>query len=242
MTSISIIIPNWNGADLLRAYLPSVLEAKQKYPGKVEIIVVDDASTDASVDTLNEKFPAIRTVVHKQNLGFGQACWTGARTAEHPVLIFLNSDVEVDSQFIEPLAHCLKNPANFAASPLIFDEGGNLSDVTICIPYFRLGKIRYKAFPPQLLLDSRCQLPHPWYTLFPVGAAFAVRRERFLELQGFDDLFSPFYYEDTDLGFRAWRRGWHGPWKATGAHRVTSADDPSISEPPRCPKSTPSSS
>jgi len=44
--------------------------------------------------------------------------------------------------------------------------------------------------------------------LFPLGGAFAVRRDRFLSLGGFDDLFEPFYYEDTDLGFRAWRRGW----------------------------------
>ncbi len=208
MKSVSIIIPNWNGADLLHAYLPSVLEAKEKYRGKVEVMVVDDASTDASVKLLQEEFPGIKAVVHKHNRGFGQACWSGARTAKHPVLIFLNSDVKVAPDFVNPLASCLADPSAFAASPLIFDADGNLSNVTISIPYFRRGKIRYKSFAPQQLLNNASPLPNPWYTLFPIGAAFAVHRARFIELHGFDDLFNPFYYEDTDLGFRAWRRGW----------------------------------
>jgi len=80
--------------------------------------------------------------------------------------------------------------------------------VTISIPYFRRGKIRYESSPLQHLMHNTSPLPCAWYTLFPPGAAFAVDRPRFIELGGFDDLFNPFYYEDTDLGFRAWRRGW----------------------------------
>ena len=208
MKSVSIIIPNWNGADLLCAYLPSVVTAAKKFGEKAEVIVVDDASTDASVTLLQEKFPDIKPVVHHRNKGFGKACWSGAQSAKHPVLIFLNSDVEVDPDFIDPLAICFDDETVFAASPLIFDERGKLSDVTISIPYFRRGKIRYKSFSPQPLLNHASSLPSPWYTLFPSGGAFAVDRVRFLELEGFDDLFNPFYYEDTDLGFRAWRRGW----------------------------------
>jgi len=208
LKSVSIIIPNWNGADLLRAYLPSVLAAGKKYRGQTEVIVVDDASTDASVSLLENEFSDVRRVVHPQNQGFGKACWSGAGAAGHPVLIFLNSDVSVDPEFIEPLVLGLTDPAVFAASPLILDDSGALSNVTISIPYFRRGKIRYKSFSPQLLLSRPAALPKPWYTLFPLGAAFAVDRGRFLKLNGFDDLFAPFYYEDTDLGFRAWRRGW----------------------------------
>jgi GT2 family glycosyltransferase len=207
MKSVSIIIPNWNGADLLCAYLPSVLAATKKFGEKAEVIVVDDASTDASVNLLQEKFPSVKQVVHYQNKGFGKACWSGVQAAEHPVLIFLNSDVEVGPDFIDPLANSFDDETVFAASPLIFDERGKLSDVTISIPYFRRGKIRYKSFSPQQLLNHVSLLPNPWYTLFPSGCAFAVDRARFLELEGFDDLFNPFYYEDTDLGFRAWRRG-----------------------------------
>ena len=208
MKSVTIIIPNWNGANLLQEYLPSVLEAKKKYHGRVEVMVVDDASTDASVQLLQEEFPSIKAFVHKHNRGFGKACWSGARAARPSVLIFLNSDVKVTPDFIAPLVECLQDPTVFAASPLIFNDKGELSNVTISIPYFRRGKIRYKSFAPQQLMNDSARLPNPWYTLFPIGAAFAVNRERFIALQGFDDLFYPFYYEDTDLGFRAWRRGW----------------------------------
>lgn len=208
MKPVSIIIPNWNGADLLRAYLPAVLEAKKQYRGKVEVVVVDDASTDASVNLLQEEFPDIKIVAHQHNQGFGKACWSGAQAAQSPILILLNSDVKVASDFIGPLADCLKDPTVFSASPLIFNDRQELSNVTISIPYFRRGKIRYRAFAPQLLFNDPAPLPHPWYTLFPIGAAFAVNRARFIEMQGFDDMFHPFYYEDTDLGFRAWRRGW----------------------------------
>jgi len=208
MKAVSIIIPNWNGADLLSVYLPSVLEAKKKYRGKVEVMVVDDASTDSSVRLVQEEFPDIKIVVHKHNRGFGKACWSGAQAARSPILILLNSDVKVAPDFIGPLVECLQDPTVFAASPLIFNDRGELSNVTISIPYFRRGKIRYRSFAPQQLLNDSAPLPNPWYTLFPIGAAFAVNRARFIEMQGFDDLFYPFYYEDTDLGFRAWRRGW----------------------------------
>jgi GT2 family glycosyltransferase len=208
MKSVSIIIPNWNGTGLLRANLPSVLDAGKNYNGNVEIIVVDDASTDTSVAVLRDEFPGVRLVAHRQNEGFGRACWSGARAAGHPVLIFLNSDVEVSPGFIAPLVGSFDDPAVFAASPLIFDDNQKLSNVTISIPYYRRGKIRYEPSPLQHLMHTTPDLPHPWYTLFPPGAAFAVDRTRFIELQGFDDLFNPFYYEDTDLGFRAWRRNW----------------------------------
>lgn len=208
LPSVSIIIPNWNGADLLEAYIPSILKAQAQYPEETELIVVDDASTDASVALLKEKFPDVKTIMHDSNQGFGKACGSGARAARHPVLILLNSDVKVYPDFIAPLVQPFEKYDVFAASPLILDQTGNPSDVTICTPYFRRGKIRYKHPPLDCLLQDTISLPHPWQTLFPLGGAFAVRRDRFLALNGFDDLFEPFYYEDTDLGFRAWRRGW----------------------------------
>jgi GT2 family glycosyltransferase len=208
MKSVSIIIPNWNGEDLLRYYLPSVLDAKNKFRVRAEVIVVDDCSTDQSVGFLRKEFPRVRLIIHNRNQGFGKACWSGARAALHPVLLFLNTDVKVDPNFIEPLVSCFENPHIFSASPLIFDEGGKLTDATMSIPYFRRGKIRYRSYTFQDLFNNYSTLPYPWYTLFPLGAAFAVDRERFLGLQGFDDIFNPFYYEDNDLGFRAWRRGW----------------------------------
>ena len=208
MRSVSIIIPNWNGKDLLRSYLPSVLAAAAQYGGQAEIVVVDDGSSDGSVDMLHRKFFGVKVIAHRHNKGFGRACWSGAAATGQAVLIFLNSDVSVEPDFIEPLVNYFEDPSVFAVSPLIFNDNGTLSDVTISIPYLRRAKIRYRPFPVDCLLAKNAVLAQPWVTLFPIGGAFAVDRRRFMQLQGFDDLFAPFYYEDTDLGFRAWRRGW----------------------------------
>jgi len=208
MQAVSIVIPNWNGQDLLHRYLPSVLKAVQQYPGPAEVIVVDDASSDGSLDMLHREFAAVKVIAHRQNRGFGRACGSGAAAAAHGVLIFLNSDVSVQPDFIAPLVDGFQEPSVFSVCPLVFDEAGSPSDVSCSIPYLKRGKIRYRPFPADCLPAERNAAVESLYTFFPLGGAFAVDRSRFLQLQGFDDLFYPFYYEDTDLGFRAWRRGW----------------------------------
>lgn len=206
--SVSIIIPNWNGADLLKAYLPSIQKAQANYPGDSELIVVDDASTDYSVAMLETLFPRVRLVRHEKNEGFGKACGSGAKAAIHPYIILLNSDIAVESDFIQPLLRPFENPEVFTVSPLILNKDGSPVNVTINTPYLRRGKIRYKPARLEHLQIETAPLPYPWHTLFPLGGAFAADKKRFLALGGFDPLFEPFYYEDTDLGFRAWRRGW----------------------------------
>ena len=216
---VSIVIPNWNGRDLLETHLPSVEAARKVYPGESELIVVDDGSRDGSAAFLRAHYPGIRVVAHEENRGFAPACGSGAQAARAPLLVFLNTDVSVDEYFLAPLLEPFSDPAVFATSPLIFDESGRPSDATLTVPYLRRGKVRYRREPVEALALDRSARLGPWYTLFPVGCAFAVRRDRFLALGGFDDLFHPFYYEDTDLGFRAWRRGW--TCQAAPASRVT---------------------
>ncbi len=206
--AISIVIPNWNGADLLQAYLPSVETALANYAGQTELIVVDDASTDDSITVLEKLFPRVRVIRHQTNQGFGKACGSGVRAAIHPYIILLNSDVAVAPDFVEPLMRPFEDPDVFAVSPLILDENGKLQDVCINTPYLCRGKIRFKPLRSDSVKTGNPILKGHWFTLFPPGGAFAFDKERFLELEGFDPLFEPFYYEDTDLGFRAWRRGW----------------------------------
>jgi GT2 family glycosyltransferase len=205
---VSVVIPNWNGQDLLAAHLPSIEAARRAYPGKSELIVVDDGSRDGSAAFLREQHPEVRVVAHATNRGFGPACWSGAQAARAPLLVLLNSDVSVDAGFLEPLVRPFEDPRVFATSPLIFDGAGRPSDVTLSVPYLRRGKVRYRRVPIETLVAHGDAAPSPWVTLFPLGGAFAVRRDRFLSLGGWDDLFHPFYYEDTDLGLCAWRRGW----------------------------------
>ncbi|MBW2713125.1 MAG: glycosyltransferase family 2 protein [Deltaproteobacteria bacterium] len=207
-TSVDLIIPNWNGSDLLTAYLPSVCAAAKAYPGPAQVILVDDASSDDSLAMLKRDFPDVRVIAHERNLGFGKACGSGALASQADTLIFLNSDVEVSENFIAPLLAPLENPDNFSTVPLILEEDERPARNLITIPYLRRGKIRYRTLDANTLQEHEGRNSEPWYTLFPVGCAFAVRREKFMDIGGFDELFEPFYYEDTDLGLCAWRRGW----------------------------------
>jgi GT2 family glycosyltransferase len=203
----AVIIPNWNGRDLLAANLPSILKACGEAETPCEVVVVDDGSDDNSVELLWTHFPEVRVIRHEENRGFGRACMSGAQATPVEALIFLNSDVQVAPGFLAPLLVTIQQEECFAATPIFLAPDGVVLGSSLRVPYLRRGQIRYRRTDTNVLV-SPAKRRGPWYTLCPDGAAFAVRRDRFLELGGFDELFEPFYYEDVDLGIRAWRRGW----------------------------------
>ncbi|MBI3282064.1 MAG: glycosyltransferase, partial [Acidobacteria bacterium] len=102
ISAASIVIPNWNGRDLLASYLPSVIEAAAGNP-RNEIIVVDNGSTDGSVELLDQRFPSVRVVRLPRNEGFGGGSNAGFLAARHDVVVLLNSDMRVDPGFLAPL-------------------------------------------------------------------------------------------------------------------------------------------
>jgi GT2 family glycosyltransferase len=203
---VSVVVPNWPGADLLPRNLPAALAAVRAHPARAELLVVDDGSTDDSRAVV-KRLGGIRLIPHEENRGFGPACMTGVLAAQHELVFLLNSDARLERDTLAPLCRAFDAPETFAASPLVLDGDGAVSDVTLNIPYLRRGRIRYRAHAR----DALAQATHsalPWFTFFPSGGAVLVHRERFLALGGFDPLYHPFYYEDVDLGLRAWRRGW----------------------------------
>lgn len=86
--SVSIVIPNWNGVDKLRKNLPSVLNIK----GVLEVIVSDDASTDESIQLLEEKFPKVVIVRRSINGGFASNVNSGVKVAQGELIFLLNTD------------------------------------------------------------------------------------------------------------------------------------------------------
>ena len=197
---VSIIIPNFNGAILLRNNLPSVLDALECYPGGGRVIVVDDGSGDDSVQVVGQHFPQVRLEKHATNLGFAEAIHSGVRVAESDALIFLNSDVRPERDFIAPLIRCLREDGVFSVQSAIREETGNIHPYCLTRFRFRLGVLkRLKT------LDLGHQ---PWWCLYASGGSMAVDKARFNALGGFLPIFKPFYWEDFDLGVRAWRRGW----------------------------------
>ena len=196
---ISIVVPNYNGRELLRRNLPKVIEAAQR-EGRAEVIVVDDASSDGSLELLRSAFPSVRVVALERNAGFGRACMAGARAARGDVLVLLNTDVQVDADFLGPLREDIADESVFAVSAVDLNRGTPQAPREVNRPHFRRGFM--------VDVPYRAAGPPPFETIYAPGGYSAFRREMFLALGGFDPLYEPFYWEDYDICYRAWKRGW----------------------------------
>lgn len=201
MTStVSVIIPVYRGQRHLEANLPSLLAAAQKQNG-LEVIVVDDGSADKTPEFLADRFPQITVVALETNRGFAGACNAGARAARGETVYFLNSDARGQEGFLEPVLDAISDPAVFSVGSREVGSGGEES-VTVPVPFFRFGLFGHRY-------RRTAGMPSRAIASFFVSAGHAAfSREKFLLLGGFDDLYRPFYWEDIDLCYRAWRRGW----------------------------------
>ncbi|MBV9504832.1 MAG: glycosyltransferase [Acidobacteriia bacterium] len=198
----SVLIPNWNGKDLLGKYLPSVVEALSGNPEN-EILVVDNGSSDGSAEFVRETFPQVNVIALPVNLGFGGGSTEGFRRAKNDIVVLLNSDMRVAPDFLAPLLEGFEHPDVFAVSCQIFFSDPNKvrEETGLTQGWWQDGglRVRHRADPA---IDG----------LFPCfyggGGSCAFDRRKFQELGGFDPLLRPFYLEDTDLGYLAWKRGW----------------------------------
>lgn len=202
MKKVSVIIPNWNGRELLEKSLPHLLKALDFSGVGNEIIVVDDGSIDESVDFLRTNYPTIKVIISK-NQGFGRACNLGVAGAKNEIVLLLNNDAEVAIDFLSPILKDFQNEDIFsvAGNDDYPHKFGNL-----CCPVtkFNWGFFGYK----HLTVRDESLVGEAVPVLYPYGACVAFDREKFLALGGFDPLYRPFYVEDLDLAFRAWKRGW----------------------------------
>jgi len=200
--SASVVIPNWNGKDLLAKYLPSVAEALAGNAAN-EIIVVDNGSTDGSADFVRATFPEVKLVALPENRGFGGGSNAGFRAAANDIVVLLNSDMRVDRGFLAPLLEGFTDSDVFSVSCQIFfsDPAKLREESGLTQSWWQDGglRVRHRIDPA---VDD----------LFPCsyggGGSCSYDRRKFFELGGFDELLAPFYLEDTDIGYLAWKRGW----------------------------------
>ena len=195
--SCAIVVLNWNGVDHLRALLPS-LEAAVAAGPPAAIVVVDNRSTAGDVAWIAAHHPGVQVVVAERNDYLFSLNPVVAGRPED-VVVILNNDMRVDPGFLGPLLTHFADPSVFAATARVLDWDGTR----------------------QTTGQRRIALRHCWYyqwwelsvsetvhTLDAGGGCAAFRRAYFAELGGFDPLFRPAYYEDIDLSYRAWMRGW----------------------------------
>jgi len=198
----SVVIPNWNGKDLLAKYLPSVEAALAGNPAN-EIVVVDNGSTDGSAEFVRSSFPRVKLVALAANLGFGGGSNAGFREASNDIVVLLNSDMRVEEGFLAPLLEGFADPQVFAVScQIFFSDASKLREETgLTQGWWQDGGLRVRH-----RIDPAVDCLYPCF--YGGGGSCAFDRRKFLELGGFDHLLAPFYLEDTDLGYLAWKRGW----------------------------------
>ncbi|MEO8595304.1 MAG: glycosyltransferase [Candidatus Solibacter sp.] len=198
----SVVIPNWNGKELLAKYIPHLIVAMSGHPDN-EILVVDNGSTDGSADFLRTQFPQVNVLALPENLGFGGGSNAGLRAAKNEIVVLLNSDMRVASDFLAPLLEGFEDPEVFAVSCQIFfsDPTKVRQETGLTQGWWQDGMLRVRHRVDEGVTD-----------LFPCfyggGGSCAFDRAKFLELGGFDPLLEPFYLEDTELSYMAWKRGW----------------------------------
>jgi GT2 family glycosyltransferase len=197
----SVVIPNWNGAQ----HLPVCLDAlrEQTYPD-LEVLVVDNASTDGSQALLVRRYPEVRLLSLPRNLGLTGANNAGFRAARGEVLISLNNDTEAGPHFVKALADALvAHPeAGMAASKmLLFDRRDTIHSAG---DGYRVDGIPFNRGVWQ---RDEGQFDEPGWIFGGCGGAVAYRRTMLDEIGPFDETFF-MYCEDVDLNWRAQLAGW----------------------------------
>lgn len=200
--AVSVVIPTWNGLDLLKKYLPSVLRALEGNAAH-EVIVVDNASGDGTAEYLREHFPTVRVLAQTVNLGFGGGSNAGFNAAKNDIVVLLNNDMRVEPDFLAPLLEPFVDPSVFAVACQIFfsDPAKRREETGLTETWWQGGRLvaSHHAEP---------EINRPFPCAYPGGGSSAFDRRKFLEIGGFDELYRPFYCEDTDVGIVAWKRGW----------------------------------
>lgn len=196
---ISIVIPNFNGKNLLEKNLPFVFEAKKNKKNNIkEVIVVDDASFDDSVSFLNTNYKSkVKLIVHEKNKGFSGSINSGVKGAKGELVCLLNSDVVPSKKFLETIQEDFQDQLVFAVS--LHEKGYGYAKGK-----FENGFIIHKGIPESQKIEE---------SFWASGGSSVVRRDIFNKLGGMDDrVLSPFYWEDIDLSYRAQKRGFKVLW------------------------------
>ena len=209
----SVVILNWNGAQMLRTYLPSVVKSCQQFAisDQVELVVADNGSTDNSLEVLAKEFPTVKTIVLDQNYGFAEGYNRAIAQVDSEYVVLLNSDVETPEGWLEPLLDYLDAHSEIAAvQPKVrswrdktrFEHAGAAGGYVNALgyPYCR-GRRLWGVEKDQGQYDEVAIID--WTT----GACMCVRTQVYKDLGGLDASFFA-HMEEIDLCWRMRNHGW----------------------------------
>lgn len=198
---VSIIIVNWNGKKYLEMCLKSLAKISYK---NVETIVVDQNSVDGSADFVSKKFPKTKIIRNKQNTGYVGGNNSGVSKSRGKYIIILNNDIEVDSNFLEPLVEAFEKDKKLGcAQPKAInlrykgklDGGGSF--------FTKTGFLFHKGYLKRAS-DVEYNIRYKVYSV--KGAYMMTRRKLFNKLGGLDKDFF-IYFEESDYCGRVWLSG-----------------------------------
>lgn len=203
---VAVVILNWNGQEFLEKFLSTVVERSA-----ARVVVVDNGSTDNSVEWMNENFPTVELICLDKNYGFTGGYNRSLPLIEAEYYILLNSDIEVTAGWVEPLVSLMDSDATIAAvQPKILSysykhyfeyagaSGGYID--TLGYPFCR-GRLIGECEKDEGQYDTVCDI------FWATGAAFMVRAELYHSTGGLDDNFFA-HQEEIDLCWRLKRRGY----------------------------------
>ena len=179
------------------------LDALAAYtPVEHEVVLVDNASPDATLAELRARYPSVRVVENDTNVGFGPACNQGAQACTAPLVCFLNTDALVEPGWLEPLVAAI-GPGVGAAVPCVLEIDGE----TVQCAGALLGRDGSVLEYGNGWSPDAAELRFPRAVDFGPAACLLVDRAAFLAAGGFDDRYAPAYYEDADLCLALAARG-----------------------------------
>lgn len=205
MKKASIIISNWNGKNLLKENLPSVIKAIKYSGGNHELIVIDDASSDGSQEFIKKNYPQIKLIELMGNKGFGEANNIAASQSKNEIIVLLNNDMSIEKNYPSFVLPHFGDENIFAVTPKMVTEDTFRKKFKVTSSCW--AKFRHGFWHDIEIHNLRDEEGHS-ISLTAPGGGVAFDKKRFISLGGFDSLYYPFYYEDTDLSYRAWKRGW----------------------------------
>ncbi len=194
--NISVIIPNYNGKHLLYDCLNKLILEIKKYD--YEIIIADNASNDGSAEWIKINFPSIKVVELKNNVAIF-AINDVINECKFKHVLLLNNDVVVGENFLAPMIRHFENNKVFAVTSKVLDKEGKNIQGYRRYPVFKLGWFWYLADTS----STKTSL-----TIHALGGQSVFDKDKFISLGKFDPLFSPFYHEDLDISYRAFKMGW----------------------------------